>query len=119
MPREKRDRPVCTACLRHACLECSWYRVVSRRFDGVLECPKCAGKVVKREVRHSTGATDERCGYRDVMPAIARDVVKRRCQFCERERDEEFMDFVEDEGWECRNAVRCEDAQMARELDAA
>lgn len=51
------------------------------------------------------------------MPAV--EVVKHKCQFCERERAEEFMDFVEGEGWECRNAVRCEDAQMARELDAA
>ena len=110
-------RRVCSACYRHVCVECGLYRVLSRRFEGVWECSRCgsADTVEVRDVAHYNAGMDEQCGYRDVMPAPA--VATHECQFCGRVREEGLMDYAPDEGWECRNAVRCEAAQMGSELD--
>jgi hypothetical protein len=109
-------RKVCMSCYRHVC-PCGWYKVLSRDWVGVLACGRCGTdeRVTVREVAHYSAGADGLCPYRATMPAVS--VVKRRCQFCERERDEAFMDYAPGEGWECRDAARCEATQLGAELD--
>jgi hypothetical protein len=108
-----RMRRVCSACYRHVC-PCGWYKVLSRRFNGVMACGRCesAERVTVREVAHYNAGMDDECGYRNVLPTA-----RHACQFCERVRDEVLMDFVSGEGWECKDARRCEAAQHGTELD--
>lgn len=109
-------RRVCSACARHAC-GCGLYKVLSRRFEGVWECSRCgtSSGVTVRDVAHYNAGMDEQCGYRDVMPVAL--AATHECQFCGRVREEGLMDFAPGEGWECRNAVRCEMAQHGSEID--
>jgi hypothetical protein len=57
---------------------------------------------------------DAECGYRNVLPAE-----RHECQFCGRVRDAALLDWAEGEGWECKDARRCEAAQHGTELEDA
>lgn len=105
---------MCMACYRHVC-PCGWYKVLSRRYAGAMACGRCgnADRVTVREVAHYSAGVDAECPYRDVLPTV-----RHECQFCGRVRDEELMDFAPGEGWECRDARRCEAAEHGVELDA-
>ena len=108
------SRRVCGACYRHVC-PCGWYKVFSRAFGGVSECGRCgtSSTVTVREVAHYNAGMDAECGYRNVMPAE-----RHECQFCGRVRDEALLDYAAGEGWECKDARRCEAAEHGIELEA-
>ena len=111
----RNGRRTCSACYRHVC-GCGWYKVFSRAFDGAAECGRCghADGVTVREVAHYNAGMDEQCGYRDVLPSAG---VRHECQCCGRVRAEALMDFAPGEGWECKDARRCEAAEHGSELD--